>query len=863
MSKICRVTGINTFYKTVVMVAVVAFLLGSNAFAQAKKTYDLVYFDGHMHTVESDGSGSLEDIKVAALNRGLDAVIVTNHTSMITLDEWKDMKKRVNSLSDKNFLMLNAFEVTGSEGMFNRDHVLAWGVADPFVGDNEDELAPEEVWESPRNEGGTGALYPENIAQWVDYIHEHGGIAVHAHTTGSTNPVYGVDFIEVFNLSHVKDVAFYATQMGYPADQAYGLGLTLNNMALYGERDLYMDVNFPGIGMIPLRDALYYATYDFSGVGEILGAPEAPLTSWDELLMAYMNGEMDHPTFGVANSDAHNTYNIEGHDVTGGSGDTYGDYSNDYSDVGEAKNGVFVKKLTPRHLLKAIRAGRCFATTGPSLQFTVNGRMMGETDLINTFKTEKCKLKLSIDSESETAVLTKIDIIKNGEIWKSITFNPSDQVFTFKETFIDDDCNFDGYYRVEVIALEMADDIPQPKFAWSNPVFIKIKNNLKNAARFATFNASLNRYNAGDLIEDLSTPDNSQAQAVAEIIQRTRPDVLLINEFDYDKGSLAALHFQDNYLSISQNGAKPIEYAHVFIAPSNTGIPSGRDLDKNGEIGGPGDAFGFGYFEGQYGMVVYSMFPIDHMSIRTFQNFLWKDMPGAMLPIDPATGEYWYDEGDLKVLRLSSKSHWDVPIKIGRKTVHFLVSHPTPPVFDGPEDRNGTRNNDEIRFWADYIKPGKQSKYIYDDKGVRGGLKPGEMFVIAGDQNADPFDGDSVPDSIQQLLDHPLVNTKVTPDSEGGPEQAELQGGANDDHFGDPAYDTADFADGSPGNLRVDFVLPRKNMRIIDAGVFWPTTDDPLFDLVGTYPYPSSDHRLVWINVKVPKAELYNKWIHN
>ena len=34
--------------------------------------------------------------------------------------------------------------------------------------------------------------------------------------------------------------------------------------------------------------------------------------------------------------------------------------------------------------------------------------------------------------------------------------------------------------------------------------------------------------------------------------------------------------------------------------------------------------------------------------------------------------------------RLSSKSHWDVPLSIGGRTVHFLVSHPTPPVFDDP-----------------------------------------------------------------------------------------------------------------------------------------------------------------------------------
>jgi 3-phytase/alkaline phosphatase D len=369
--------------------------------------------------------------------------------------------------------------------------------------------------------------------------------------------------------------------------------------------------------------------------------------------------------------------------------------------------------------------------------------------------------------------------------------------------------------------------------------------------RFASFNASLNRFNAGDLIEDLSTPDNGQAKAVAEIIQRTRPEVLLINEFDYDEAGEAARLFQENYLSVSQNGADPIVYDDFFQKPSNTGIPSGRDFDKNGSVGGPGDAFGFGFFPGQFGMVVYSQHDIDYDNARTFQLFLWNDMPDAMLPIDPETGESWYDEGDLEIFRLSSKSHWDVPILIDNKTVHFLVSHPTPPVFDGAEDRNGTRNNDEIRFWSDYVIPSR-SGYIYDDEGGSGGLPPGAMFVIAGDQNSDPFDGDSVPGSIDQLLDHPLVNTKDTPDSEGGVEQAILQDAANDDHIGDPAFDTADFNDAAPGNLRADYVLPRKNLSILDAGVFWPLEEDPLFDLVGTFPFPSSDHRLVWIDVKVP-----------
>ena len=374
----------------------------------------------------------------------------------------------------------------------------------------------------------------------------------------------------------------------------------------------------------------------------------------------------------------------------------------------------------------------------------------------------------------------------------------------------------------------------------------------ERTVRFSTFNASLNRNAAGQLVADLSTPNNQQARNVAETIQRVQPDVLLINEFDYAPAAVDL--FRDNYLEVSQNGADPVTYPYAYIAESNTGIPSGFDLNNNGTIGGGDDAFGFGAFPGQFGMVVYSKYPIDTAHVRTFQHFLWKDMPGAKLPDDPATTAPadWYSPEELAVFRLSSKSHWDLPIQIGKRTVHFLVSHPTPPVFDGPEDRNGTRNFDEIRFWADYVGPGR-ADYIYDDAGVHGGLAPGSQFVIAGDQNSDPFDGDSIPGAAQQLLDNPRINTSHTPTSPGGPEAAVLQGGANLTHISDPLYDTADFADSTPGNLRADYVLPSKALRITDSGIFWPVRSDPLFRLTGNFPFvPTSDHREVWIDVRMP-----------
>jgi 3-phytase/alkaline phosphatase D len=419
--------------------------------------------------------------------------------------------------------------------------------------------------------------------------------------------------------------------------------------------------------------------------------------------------------------------------------------------------------------------------------------------------------------------------------------------------------------------------------------------------RFAQFNASLNRNAQGQLVNDLSNPFITdlrgtgvnanqtlriqQARTVAEIIQRVNPDVLLINEFDFDPAAVDLL--RTNFLQVSQNGAPAVTYPFTYIAPSNTGIASGFDLNNNGAavttltngIGDPGygdDAFGFGVFPGQFGMLLLSKYPIVNtadIKPRTFQNFLWKDMPRNLLTNDPTVDDPatpvienlngFYSPAEIAVLRLSSKSHWDIPININGEIVHVLASHPTPPVFDGTEDRNGKRNHDEIRFWVDYINPDPAvSSYIYDDTGVKGGIRPNASFVIMGDLNADPYDGDSYNFAIRQLLNSPLVNTTTVPTSLGGVQQAQLQGNANTTHRGNPAFDTADFADTTPGNLRADYVLPSADLAITDSRVFWPDNTSPLFPLVGTFNpalpggFPGSDHRLLWVNVNVGETSV-------
>ncbi len=375
---------------------------------------------------------------------------------------------------------------------------------------------------------------------------------------------------------------------------------------------------------------------------------------------------------------------------------------------------------------------------------------------------------------------------------------------------------------------------------------------VPQVVRFATFNASLNRKGLGELTKALADPNERQAQRVAAIIQAVRPDVLLLNEFDFDPEQRSLRQFRELYLNRSQIGLQPLHYPHVYAGPSNTGIWANLDLDNDGKVSVlGGDAFGFGDFPGQYGMVLLSRFAIDEARVRSFQNFLWRDLPQALLPDDSSTPEPadWYSPEELTQVRLSSKSHWDVPLIIGAHRVHVLASHPTPPAFEGPERRNSYRNHDEVRFWSEYLR-GPVATALYDDQGGRGGIAAGR-FVIMGDLNADPVDGSGLRAAINDLLSNPLVASTVTPISAGAVEANRLQGKFNERHRGDAASDTADFNDQTVGNLRVDYVLPSAMMKVCGSGVFWPTSAETNHQLLGDSSEPTSDHRLVWVDVSI------------
>lgn len=372
-------------------------------------------------------------------------------------------------------------------------------------------------------------------------------------------------------------------------------------------------------------------------------------------------------------------------------------------------------------------------------------------------------------------------------------------------------------------------------------------------------------YNIEDVrTADVRRTDHPRLTRAAARIQHLRPDVLLVNELTYDQPGAPgyregdaegqnARRFVEHYLSRPQaDSLRSLSYTPVML-PSNTGLPSGFDLNNDGRVvstvpsvpappedGGVasqteagraygGDAWGFGTYPGQYAMALFVRpdLTIMHDSIRTFRLLTWSSLPEARTPVDSTTGDPWYSPAEWDALRLSSKSHWDVPVRLPNgRVLHLLASHPTPPGFDGAADRNGRRNHDEIRLWADYLRG---ADYIRDDSSRQGGLDASALFVILGDQNADPDEGSGRPGAIQQLLNHPRVQDPRPTASPGGQQ----------------AFPDLDADDTARWGLRADYVLPARTLDVVHSGV-WRPVRRPAPEV------PVSDHFPVWIDLAVP-----------
>ncbi len=321
-------------------------------------------------------------------------------------------------------------------------------------------------------------------------------------------------------------------------------------------------------------------------------------------------------------------------------------------------------------------------------------------------------------------------------------------------------------------------------------------------------------------MRDILSDEDTQAAAVAATLAQISPDIILLTGIDWDAGQHALAALNDRI-----GGAG---YPYLVTLRPNRGMATALDLDGDGRTGGPGDAQGYGRFSGQGAMALLSRLEIDRGAIRNFTGFLWKDLPGALLP--ERDGAPFPSIEAHGMQRLSSTGHWEVPVRVpGGGVLYLLAFSAGPPVFDGPEDRNGRRNHDEVVFWTRYLD------------GDIAGPAPEGPVVLLGRSNLDPEDGEGWHAAMAGLLGHPRLQDP-RPGNKAGAEAARAQGGANDAQSGDPALDTADWSDiKGPGNLRISYVLPDAGLAVTGAAVVWPSEGGA---------ESASRHRLVWVDVE-------------
>ncbi|MEQ9693111.1 endonuclease/exonuclease/phosphatase family protein [Shimia sp. SDUM112013] len=314
--------------------------------------------------------------------------------------------------------------------------------------------------------------------------------------------------------------------------------------------------------------------------------------------------------------------------------------------------------------------------------------------------------------------------------------------------------------------------------------------------RVAVFDAELSGRGPGVMLRDIRR-ETPQALSAARVVAQAKPDILLLLGIDYDHDLHGISAFCQ--LVAEQGHAMP----HQFAAPPNRGVPSGVDLNGDGRVNGPEDAQGFGRFHGEGSMAVVSRWPVATSAVRDFSSLLWKDLPGAQMPV--LNRKPFPSRAAQAVQRLSTGGHWIVPVKTPGGPLRLLTLDASPPVFDGPEDRNGLRNADELRLWQQVLD------------GAFDGVPDGR-FVLLGNANLDPDRGDGRRGAIRALLSHPRLQD---------PEPYDVTG----------KNVTADWPDPTPGDMRVDYVLPSSGLTVHESGLIWPEGAD------------RSRHALVWVDI--------------
>ncbi|MDC0739209.1 endonuclease/exonuclease/phosphatase family protein [Cognatishimia sp. SS12] len=323
--------------------------------------------------------------------------------------------------------------------------------------------------------------------------------------------------------------------------------------------------------------------------------------------------------------------------------------------------------------------------------------------------------------------------------------------------------------------------------------------------RVATFNTNLHGTGPGVMLRDILA-QQPHPMRVAALIADAKPDVIVLQNIDYD--------FEHHGLTALRDliATQGHEMGYLYAPEPNSGWPTGLDLDGDGTAFGPRDAQGYGRFPGQRGLAILSTYPIAGDAAQIYTDHLWAEV--ADLFAQRVILDRLLTDNAQEVQRLSSVAHVAVPIRINGKSLTLLTHHATPPIFDGPEDRNGFRNAAENLLWL-YILDGTL------------GPPPPTPLILAAMTNLDPWRGAGQHGAMRRLLDSPA--------------------------FVDPARNiapshrvTSRWPESTTGDLRLSYLLPSPDLKVLAGGRSTLAPAQP--------PLRAHPHALIWLDLAFEPA---------
>lgn len=341
---------------------------------------------------------------------------------------------------------------------------------------------------------------------------------------------------------------------------------------------------------------------------------------------------------------------------------------------------------------------------------------------------------------------------------------------------------------------------------------------------------------------------DEQAGAAAQVIAKFAPEIISINELQFDIEGIPSLgspgapsSTQPGTFDGGAQNAKRLAERVAALNPaaafSFTVLTVGNSGFKwaGPTLGNPSFVLrGWGDWPGRFNSAILTKFPIAYDKIRVINEFAWDALPDNS--IDKMKTEIGTSVP--AGFPLFEKGILVVPVEIAPgQLLHMVMHHPVAPAF---EAINPYRHFDELhglKLFLDGTLPGVEP------------LPVGARFVVIGDLNADPEDGDSLDGGIEPILGHPALNvffpagsgTKGT----NGKYNTYLSGCGKDDGttVDDP---TTKF------QMQLDYILPSKTFGAAQVGeIFFPDFQSQKADFL--LACQASDHRFLYVDVETGK----------